>query len=97
MATKLGVSDNLLKPLTEFVNSESIPVEVVAGNGTSVRVVEGAAGQQSSTTELRAGGWIACSTAFEAAARLQIQPRQIGQLLDRLDIRIRACQLGCFE
>lgn len=96
MQATLGASAGLVDPLRAFVESESIPLEVVARDDATVRVVESEAGQESSLATLQAGGWIACLTAHQVAERLGVEPRQVGKLLDHLEIKIRVCQLGCF-
>ncbi len=103
MASILVVPPDRVETILAFVRSENIPVQIVGADQTDVagsypvRVVSASAGVQSSAAALQAGGWIACATAFEAARRLGLTPAQLGKLLDHLDIRIRACQLGCFE
>jgi hypothetical protein len=97
MPAKLTVSEKLLPSVQRLTNAEQINVDVTADPDGAVKITPGAPGQQSASTELRAGGWISCSTAFETAGRLQVPPRDVGKLLNHLDIRIRACQLGCFE
>lgn len=97
MTARLRVPARRGPTVRAWATAAAVPLEIVTEGDGAVEIVEGAAGQQSSTSTLRAGGWIACATAFEAAARLGITPRQLGPLLDELDIRIRACQLGCFE
>jgi len=97
MPTTLGVPESMLKPVGAFVEEEGIPVSVVAGGDCTVQVVESAEHQASTSSVLQAGGWIACSTAHSVAAKLGTTLRDMGKLLDHLDIRIRECQLGCFE
>lgn len=40
---------------------------------------------------------ISCSMARKLAEDLQVSPRQIGTMCDELNIRIFACELGCFD
>ncbi len=97
MAKTISVPESMSQRAREFVAAEAIPLEVVAGDGgAEVRVVQGAAGQESSSSEWRAGGWIGCAPALDAAGRLGIAAGDLGKLLDHLDIKIRACELGCF-
>ena len=56
-----------------------------------------AKGQESEVNKLLAGGCIACPVARATAAKLGIDGRRMGKLLDLLDIRVRECELGCFE
>ncbi|MCU0821064.1 MAG: hypothetical protein MUC95_01145 [Spirochaetes bacterium] len=41
-------------------------------------------------------GKITCKEAFEIAAGLGIKPAEVGKALDKLKIKIKQCQLGCF-
>jgi hypothetical protein len=41
-------------------------------------------------------GKIACALAMKIAAESQISNKQMGEILNRLKIKIAQCQLGCF-
>ncbi len=41
-------------------------------------------------------GGLQCAQALALAKELKVPPKQIGELLNELDIKIRKCQLGCF-
>jgi len=41
-------------------------------------------------------GGIACAAALRLAEELGIPPRALGEVANRLGIKIRSCQLGCF-
>jgi len=41
-------------------------------------------------------GKITCSLAMKIAAENQISNKEMGELLNRLKIKIAHCQLGCF-
>lgn len=97
MHATLGVPETILKPLGVFIEAEEIPLEVVAGQEGAVQVVRSEEGRQSTPAVLHAGGWITCSMAREMADRLGVKTRDIGKLLNYLEIKIRACELGCFE
>ncbi len=43
-----------------------------------------------------ASGKIACAAAFKLADELGLSRRQMGELLNELQIKITQCQLGCF-
>ncbi len=43
------------------------------------------------------GNRISCSMARKLAEDLQVSPREIGTTCDELNIRIFACELGCFD
>jgi len=81
-----------------FVKTHEIPLDVVVcSDDCRVTVIESTEGQQSTSSVLHAGGWIACSTARGMAADLDIGSRSLGKLLDHLNIKIRECELGCFD
>ena len=42
------------------------------------------------------GGVILCSQALAIAANLGITPKKVGDKLNDMNIKIVACQLGCF-
>ena len=41
-------------------------------------------------------GKISCTAARKIAAELKVAPRVVGEAADKLDIKIKACELGCF-
>jgi hypothetical protein len=41
-------------------------------------------------------GKIACAAAFRLAEELSISTEELGKLLNKLEIKIKMCQLGCF-
>jgi hypothetical protein len=43
------------------------------------------------------GGKISCKAAFDIAEAAGMPRSRIGELLNEMDIKIRACQLGCFN
>lgn len=42
-------------------------------------------------------GKIPCKTALEIADELKVHPREVGEVINELGIKIVACQLGCFK
>ena len=99
MPATFAVPDNMKQALQTFIETEGIPLAVVSdedGNAT-VQVVASEKGEQSSATVLQAGGWIACASACKMAERLGIKLGNVGKLLNHLDIKVRACELGCFK
>ena len=96
MQATLGVPSTMVKPLSSFLAAEGLSLDVVTDADCTVRVEPGAEGEQSTATVLRAGGAIACGTAFHIAGKLGVKVHDLGKLLDHLDIKVRACQLGCF-
>jgi hypothetical protein len=41
-------------------------------------------------------GKLPCAVAFQIAKKRKVTPRQVGDMANRLNIRIVSCQLGCF-
>ena len=42
-------------------------------------------------------GKVSCKAMLELSAGAAASPKDIGTLCDEMNIRIRGCQLGCFE
>ena len=40
---------------------------------------------------------LACAQAFMVSRNNDISLKEIGEICNRLDIKIKACQLGCFK
>lgn len=97
MSATLRVPESLAERVRSFVANEGLSLEVVTDADGVVAVVESGHGHESTATTIHAGGWIACQTAFHVAGKLGIPTLHVGKLLNHLDVRIRACQLGCFE
>jgi hypothetical protein len=41
-------------------------------------------------------GRLPCAVAFGIAKKLKVSPRQVGDTANKLNIKIKSCQLGCF-
>jgi len=41
-------------------------------------------------------GKLPCAVAFRIAKKLKVSPREVGDMANKLSIRISTCQLGCF-
>jgi hypothetical protein len=41
-------------------------------------------------------GKLPCPAAFKIAKELKVGPKEVGEACNRLKIKIRSCQLGCF-
>ena len=41
-------------------------------------------------------GKLPCPVAFKIAKELKVGPQDVGEACNRLKIKIRSCQLGCF-
>jgi hypothetical protein len=73
-----------------------LSVPVAPGRAGRVRVCAPRGRRACSESLLCIGGWIACPVARRLAKRLGVPPGRVGRLLDRLRIKIRHCELGCF-
>ena len=98
MRGTLGVPEAMLAALGEFVQAERIPVNVVSmDDGCTVQAMQVNERRRCGLRRLYTGGFIACETARGTAVKLGIRTRQMGKLLDFLNIRVRNCGLGCFK
>ncbi len=43
------------------------------------------------------GGYLHCAVAFKIAKEAQVPKVAVGEMTDRLDIRVTNCQIGCFK
>ncbi len=41
-------------------------------------------------------GKLRCAEAFRIAKKFKVAPRQVGDMANKLNIKISSCQLGCF-
>jgi hypothetical protein len=41
-------------------------------------------------------GKLPCAKAFQIAKELKVSTKEIGEACNRLKIKVRSCQLGCF-
>ncbi len=41
-------------------------------------------------------GKLPCAVAFQIAKKLKINPRQVGDMANKMNVKIASCQLGCF-
>jgi len=93
----LGVPETLRAALSEFVAAEGIRLAVVpTDDDCTVQVVAANERRRCGLRRLYTGGFIACETARSMAVKLGIRTRQMGKLLDFLNIKVRNCGLGCF-
>lgn len=96
MGATIGVTPVLSQRVADWVQSEGLPVEVVADGDGAVQVVQSEGRERSDLATLRAGGWMTCADARALGAKLDVPVLSVGKLLDVLDIRVRNCELGCF-
>jgi hypothetical protein len=94
----LGVPPARQADLENFLKEEGVDWTVVEGATGTLNVVESAeAGAACTKQTLHPGGRIDCSTALAMADELRVDSRVVGKLMNLLGIRIRNCQLGCFQ
>ncbi len=46
--------------------------------------------------EVAREGRISCTQARKVAEELKVSPKEVGEMCDELNIKIFACELGCF-
>jgi len=97
MSETLGVPQEMLMQVESFLREHGIPLEVTSGRNATVVVGRSSERRESGPATLQSGGWIACPTALGMAGRVRIRPQQLGMLLNLLDVKIKACSLGCFK
>ena len=96
MTMKLRAVEGIREKLGSFVETERIALEIVDRGDAEVSVAEPRERLESNVDLLNSGGFIACTTARALAKKLTISNREMGKLLDHLDIKIKKCELGCF-
>lgn len=84
--------------LERFLRDEGLDWTVVEDGAGTLNVSAGGTDPAPCTKQvLHPGGRIDCSTALSMAEELRTDSRSIGRLMNLLGIRIRNCQLGCFQ
>ena len=97
MRGTLGVPEGLLEPVSDFLSTQGIRLDLVEADDCTVQVAEANERTRCGRRRLCVGGFSACETARGMAAKLGIRVRQMGKLLDFLGIKVRSCSLGCFK
>ena len=93
----ISAAREIADSLTAFITAESIDLNVSCEGPGEVKAVKSAGRDKSDAETIQSGGWIECPTAWAMAGRLGISTRQMGAILDFLEVKIRKCALGCFE
>jgi len=76
-----------------FVNAESVDVirqPLLSGGVVMVSELD---------KEIQAhlvNGKLPCAIAFLIAQKFKVNPKEVGEACNRLQIKVRSCQLGCF-
>lgn len=89
--------EDMLESIRAFLRAEGTSLDVATEGEGAVRINRAGQGVQSKPGSLQAGGWIKCATALDMADTLRISRMEMGKLLNHLDIKIKACSLGCFR
>jgi len=91
-------SETARKNLAKFFKDNKVKVEWVPSSDTASVVIDWPSRKLSCKPGLlHSGGRITCSDAFKAAGKLNTKLAVVGELMNHLDIKICACQLGCFD
>jgi hypothetical protein len=93
----LGVRADRRSELTGFFVKESISLIAGSEDEGLVRIAGDGNQLECSLEVLYPGGWIRCPVARNMAAKLSVKGKDIGKLMDFLEIKIRDCELGCFK
>ena len=97
MSHLVSVPETLRDKFVHFVNAEEIGLQVTNETQADLEILEVADRRECDGKQLFCGGWIQCEVARSIADRLGVQKRDIGKLLDFLNVKIRNCELGCFQ
>ena len=97
MSALVSVPEALKVKLIDFLNAEEIGLQVTNESPADLEVLEVAERRESDGQQLFSGGWIDCEVARSLSDRLGVPKRDIGKLLDFLNVKIRNCALGCFK
>ncbi len=93
----LSVPQSLSDDVLALIEREQIALTVVTDGEAAVRVEPAEPRATCSLDVLHPGGRITCHTARAMASKLQVANRSVGKLLNVLDIKVRHCDLECFD
>ena len=96
MKKRVRVDVSIVESLKEFIDAEGIQIDLTPDEGSDLRVLVCDDPKESDLDTLYSGGWIACQAALSLAKKFEIPTRQVGLLLNHLDIKVKKCSLGCF-
>ncbi|MGC8861193.1 MAG: hypothetical protein ACP5R5_00290 [Armatimonadota bacterium] len=96
MAGTIAVCEELEARVIAVLESLGVALQISRGGEADLRVIRSEWRVESTSAVLHAGGWIRCPVAREAAAKLGVDTKQFGKLLNALEIKVRDCELGCF-
>ena len=92
-------TDIAREAISRFFSDNGVEVEWAASSGDAGVVIDWPSEKKVSCEPglLHSGGRITCSDAFSTAGKMNTDLKVVGELMNHLDIRICACQLGCFD
>ena len=93
----ISIENSMADSFSQFLNEKGIDLAVVTDKSGDLAVVRCDDRRESNVHIIYAGGWIACATAHAIAKKMGISLRQMGEVLNHLDVKIRQCSLGCFK
>lgn len=96
MKKEIGAEGALGRKLAEFFESESICLKVEDFGEAVVSVSAPGGRLESCGDSIFAGGWVKCETARHIAEKLGVTRKEMGKILNFLDVKICDCELGCF-
>jgi hypothetical protein len=89
--------ESLQSRLKSFIENEHIELKFAIAEPADLTVCMATERLESTCRVFICGGWIDCEVARGAAERLGLPKRDLGRLLDFLDVKVRNCALGCFK
>ena len=96
MSGTISAAPKLQEAVAAFLEAEKTSLTLCEDGDVVVRPCPEGERVECRLHVLYAGGWIACERARAVARLLGMYPPQMGRLLNRLDIKVRKCALGCF-
>ena len=82
--------------LEAMLESEGIALELTTNPGEAAATIRPGDREQCDLETICAGGWIECPAAWALAQKLGISVQAMGAVLERLNVKVRNCGLGCF-
>ena len=96
MKAAIGVPAAMLNEVKAFLEARGVALEPVSGEACIARIEKAGDKKECDSATLYPGGWIACGAALKMAERLGIPAREMGALIDHLEIKVKHCSLGLF-
>jgi hypothetical protein len=96
MAATINVPEEMRETLSAFFGAENIDLTLSTGKSGAITIIPGKEKEECTASELYPGGWITCARALEIASELAIANGAFGKILNKIDIKVRNCELGCF-